>query len=121
MIARTLEWNLGDDQPAQRVGKKRPGRVKNGGMVKTGRARSRRRTAQALPGVKTKMVVEAARRDERGARPARGERKTQYTAIKIQRPLEVGDLQMHMANSHAGVDRGHTEGCVFDGYRLGHG
>ena len=30
--------------------------------------------------------------------------KTQNTAIKIQRPLQVGDLEMHVTNANSGVN-----------------
>src|ERR1019366_5776643 len=65
-----VERDRGDDQPAQRVGQKPPGRVENGGMVKAGGAGRRGRAAQALPGVEPEMVVVAAGRDEGGAGPA---------------------------------------------------
>src|ERR1700690_1118897 len=74
VVAGAFERDLGDDQPAQRVGEQRTGRVENGGMVKAGGAGGRRRAAQALPGVQAQMMVVAAGRDECGAGPAGGER-----------------------------------------------
>ena len=31
--------------------------------------------------------------------------KTEHAAIKRQRPVEIGDFQMHVADAHAGVNR----------------
>ena len=56
------------------------------------------------------MVVIAAGRDEGGAGPAGGQRETQHAAIEIERPLQVGDLQMDMADAHPGVDGGQAQG-----------
>ena len=76
VVAGAFERDLGDDQTAQRVGQKRPGRVQNRGMVKAGRAGRRWGAAQALPGVEADMVVVAAGRDEGGAGPAGGLRES---------------------------------------------
>lgn len=120
VIARTLEGDLGDDQPSQSIGQQPPGRVKNGGMVKTGRTRGRRGATEALPGIKSEVVVITAGRDERGAGPAGRELKTQHTTVKIERPLEVRDFQMDMADAHPGVDRGHLHGIFFEDVGLRH-
>src|SRR3974377_425627 len=55
VVAGALEWDLGDDQPAQRVSKKPPGRVEDGSMVKGGGTARRRLSAQALPDVHADM------------------------------------------------------------------
>ena len=68
VVARAVERDAGFDQPAERIGKRRARRVEDRDMVKAGRAGRRRRTAFALPGVQTDMVVIAAGRDEGGAR-----------------------------------------------------
>jgi len=63
----------------------------------------------------------AAGRDEGGAGPAGGQRETQHAAIEIERPLQIGDLQVHMPDAHAGVDGGHPQGFFLDLDGLGHG
>ena len=115
VVAGAFERNLGDDQPAQRVGQQLPGRVENGGMVKAGGAGGGRRAAEALPGVEPDMVVIAAGGDEGRARPAGGHRETQHAAIEIERPLQVGDLQVDMADAHPRIDGGQLQGVFFEG------
>ena len=66
------------------------------------------------------MMVTAGRY-EGGARPACGERKTQHPAVEIERPLQVGDLQMDMPDPHPGVDHGELQGLFLEGYWLAHG
>ena len=46
---------------------------------------------------------------------------TQHAAIEIERPLQIGDLQMDMADPHPGVDGGHAQGFFLDLDGLGHG
>ena len=66
------------------------------------------------------MVVVAASRDEGRAWPAGGEGKTQHPAIEIERPLQIGDLQMHMADADACVDGGQAQGFFLDLDGFGH-
>ncbi len=113
VVAGAFERDLGGDQPPQRVGQKPAGRVENGGMVKAGGAGGGRRAAAALPGVQADMMVVAAGRDEGRARPAGGHRETQHAAIEIERPLQVGDLEMDVADAHPRVDGGQLEGLFF--------
>src|SRR5580704_16542573 len=89
-------------------------------MVKPGGARRRRRAAAALPGVEPDMVVVAAGRDEGGAGPAGGQREAEHAAIEIERALEVGDLEVDMADPHAIIDGREGEGLVFERGWLGH-
>ena len=60
----------------------------------------------------------AAGRYEGGARPACGERKTQHPAVEIERPLQIGDFQMDMADPHPRVDGGELQGLFLEGYGL---
>ena len=64
------------------------------------------------------MMVIAARRYEVRTRAARGERKTQYPTIEIQRLLKVCDLQVDMPDPHPGIDGGHAQGFFLEGNRL---
>ena len=44
------------------------------------------------------MVVIAAGRDEGGAGPAGGQRESQHAAIEVERALQVGDLEVDVAD-----------------------
>jgi uncharacterized protein YwlG (UPF0340 family) len=92
-------------------------------MVKAGGALRRRRAAQAFPGVEAEMVVVAAGRDEGGTGAGGRDLKTQHAAIEIERPLQIGDLQVDMANPHPGIDGGQAQGVFghFGGFgHMGH-
>jgi hypothetical protein len=67
------------------------------------------------------MVVVAAGRDEVGAGPAGGQRKTQYAAMEIQGAVEIGDPQMDVPDPYPGVDGGQPQGHFPDLDRLAHG
>ncbi len=46
-----------------------------------------------------------ARRDERRLAPVTlRQRKAEHAAVKAQRPLQVGDLEMHVADADFGMD-----------------
>ena len=52
------------------------------------------------------MVMIVARRDERGLRAvARDQRKAEHAAIERQRPLDIGDFEMDMADAGLRIDR----------------
>ena len=63
------------------------------------------------------MVVVAAGRDEGRAGPAGGQRETQHAAVEIERALQVGDLQVDMADAHPRVDGGQAQGLFFERFR----
>src|SRR5580704_7238110 len=90
-------------------------------MVKPGGAGRRRRAAAALPGVEPDMVVVAAGRDEGGAGPAGGQREAEHAAIEIERPLQVGDFEVDVADLDPVVDGREARGRIFEGFRLVHG
>src|SRR5262249_49188030 len=98
-----------------------PGRVKNCSMVKTGAARRRGRSAQTLPRIEPKVMMIPSGRYEGRAGPTGGERKTQHPTIKIQRSLQVCNLQVDMANPHPWIDGGHLQRGIVDGLGLRHG
>ena len=75
-------------------------------MVQARGPRRRRRPAQALPGVQPDVVVVAARRDERRLRAVPlGDLEAEDAAVEPQRPLQVGDLQVDVADADLGIDR----------------
>ena len=68
--------------------------------------------AFALPGVEPDVVVIAAGRNERGARAqALLQLEAEHAAVKAERAIEIGDLEMDMPDPRAGDD----------GWILGHG
>src|ERR1700675_1348126 len=90
-------------------------------MVEPGGARRRRGASAALPGVQPDMVVVAAGRDEGGAGPAGGQRKSQHAAIEIERPLQVCDLEVDVADLDPVIDGGKAQSRIFERFRLVHG
>jgi hypothetical protein len=75
-------------------------------MIQTRRARWRRRTARAFPGVQPDVVMITACRDERCLRAEPlPQFKTEHAAIKFQRAFEVGDFEMDMADADGRVNR----------------
>ncbi len=52
------------------------------------------------------MVVIAAGRNERGAGARRCHFETEDAAIEVERPLQIGDLEVDVPDPHARVDRG---------------
>jgi hypothetical protein len=58
-----------------------------------------------MPRVQSNVMMIAARRDKRSLRAvALSEFKAEYVAVKLQRPSQVGHLQVNVANSDIGVD-----------------
>src|SRR5665213_916054 len=75
-------------------------------MIEAGRAPGRRLAPAAFPGVEPDVVVVAAGRDKGGLGAiALNELEAEDAAIKGERAVEIGDLEVDMANAHAGIDR----------------
>ena len=75
-------------------------------MVEAGRAGGRRRGAAAFPGVEPDVMMVAAGGDESGLLPqALHQLKTEHAAVERQRAIEIGDLEMHVADAYPGIDR----------------
>ena len=67
--------------------------------------------ALALPGIEADVVVVVAGGDERGVPAvARLELEAEHAAIEGERPLDVGDLEVGVADADARVDRPGQEG-----------
>ncbi len=65
------------------------------------------------------MMVVAAGGDEGRAGPAGGQLETQHAAVEIERALQIGDLQVDMADAHALVDGGQAQMPGFQASRNG--
>src|SRR5436309_13522534 len=89
----------------QRVRQRATGRVKDCGVKQPCGAGRWRMAAFAFPGVEPDVVVIAAGRNERRARTeALHELEAKHAAIKSERAVEIGDLEMNMPDSRAGND-----------------
>ncbi len=105
VVAGSVEFDAGRDQAPQGIAQRRPGGIEDRGMEQAGRAGRRRPSAKALPGIEADMVMIAACRDEgRLVTIGLHQGETQHTAIKVQRTLKVGDLQVDMADFCTGID-----------------
>ena len=75
-------------------------------MVQTRRARRRRRTARALPRIQPDvMMIAACRKKHRLLPVTLRHLEAQYIAIETKRAVEIGYLEMYMADADTGVDR----------------
>ena len=112
VVARAVELDAGRDQPPQRVRQGGPGRVEDRGVEQPRGAGRGRLAAEALPGVEADMVVVAAGRDEGGLGAVfLHQREAEHPAVEGERAIEVGHLQMDMADLRARVDG--AEGPAF--------
>lgn len=74
-------------------------------MVQSGRSRRRWGTIGTLPGVQTDVMVVAASRDKRSLiAVSLSKFKAQYVAVKSQRPFQIGNLQMNVADADPGIN-----------------
>lgn len=107
MIAGPVERDSRFQDTAEGVGQRMTRRIQDGDVVQPGCPRRRGRSPLALPGVQAEVMVVPSRRDERGlcAVPL-GQLEAKDAAVEPQRPLQVGDLQMDVADLHLRVDRG---------------
>jgi hypothetical protein len=105
VIGRAIERNLGCGQSAQGIGESSAGWIQNGEMKQAGAIRRRRGAAKTFPGIEADVVVIAARRNERSLLTiSLGQFETENAAIEAERALEVGDLQVDVAEANAGFD-----------------
>src|SRR3954447_8844778 len=106
VVAGPVQRDVRVDQPAQGVGQRRPGRVQHGEVVEPRPAGRRGRRAAALPRVQPDVVVVAAGRDEHGLLAvALRQPEAEHAAVEGQRAVEVGDLEVDVADPGPGIDR----------------
>src|SRR5207244_10018861 len=80
-------------------------RIQDGVVVETGGAGRRRAAPFALPGVEADVVVVAAGADEGGlVLPTAHDLEAENPAVEVQRPLDVGDLEVYVADPHLRLD-----------------
>ena len=113
VIAGAVERNAGLDHAMQRVRQRGAGRIKNRGVKQPRRSRRRRMAAFAFPGVQADVVVIAAGRNERRAgAQALHQFEAEHAAIKSQRAIEIGDLEMNMPDPRSRDDGRGFSGMV---------
>src|SRR6266566_2485360 len=115
MVGSAVERNAGRNETAERVRQRGARRIEDREMIEPGGPGRRRRSAQTLPGVERDVMMIAAGRDEGGAGSPLGELEAQHAAIEFQRPLEIGDFEMHVADPDPAIDRPRGQG--FAGFR----
>src|SRR4051812_8530276 len=90
----------------QRLGQRRAGGVADRGVVEAGRAGGGRRATAALERVQPEVVVIAPGGQERQLiADAAGDREAEDVAVEADGALEVGHLEMDVADLGAGIDR----------------
>ena len=120
VVAGAVELQAGIDHPLERVGKVTPRRVQERRVEQAGGAGRRRPAAGALPGVQSDMVVVAAGRQERRLPPVELlHLEPEHPGIEADRPVDVGHLQVDMADARSrrdgtDVDIGNGTGMVHD-------
>ena len=102
VVAGAVEFDAGRYHTLQRIGQLRARGIEDGEVIEAGAAGRRRLAARALPGVEADVVVVAAGGDERGlVAVALDQLEAQHVAIERQRAVDVGDLEVYVADAHA--------------------
>src|ERR1700688_3290601 len=111
MVGAAVERNAGRNETAERIRKRGARGIEDREMIEPRAVGRRRRPAETLPGIERDVVMIAAGRDEGGAvaAPLR-ELEAEHAAIEFQRPLEIGDLQMHITDPDPAIDRTRRRG-----------
>ena len=105
VVGRAIERHVRGQQTLQRIGQRGARRIQDRDVVQAGRAGWRRRAAFALPGIQTDVVMIAAR-GEKGRLVAEPllQLEPEHAAVEGERAVEVGHLQMHVADADVRVD-----------------
>ena len=81
-----------------------PGRIVDGEVIEPGRTALGRLATGALPGIEGDVMVIPARAQKRRGAHVVEQIEPERIAIERDRPIEIGDLQMHMADMGSGWD-----------------
>ena len=105
MIAGAIERNACRQHAMQCISQRGSRRINNCGVKQPRRSRRRRATTLALPGVEADVVVIAAGRNKGRARThPLHQLETEYAAIKAERTIEIGHLEMNMPDPRSRDD-----------------
>lgn len=108
VVGRAVDHDARGEHAVQRVRQRGAIRVKDRGVVESGRAGRGRTAAAAFPGVESDVVVVAAGGNERGLRAeALGDFEPEHTAVEGKGSVEVGDLEVDVTDADGGMERGH--------------
>ena len=108
VVGRAFERDAGGDEAAQGVGERGAVGIKNRGVVEAGGAGGGRGAAAAFPGVEADVVMVTAGGDERGLRAeALHEFEAEHVAVEGERAVEVGDLEVDVADADVRGECGH--------------
>jgi hypothetical protein len=106
VVGGAFEGNSSSHEAAQRVGKFGARRIENGKMIEARGLSRRRRTASALPSIQPNVMMIAASGQKGGAAPVKlRDLKAQDVAIESEGAIEIGDLQMDVADGDTGMER----------------
>src|SRR3954447_20715182 len=113
MVTRAGDWDTGIDDALDCICERAAVGIANRGGEEAGRARWRRRAALRLPRVQPEVVVVAARGDEgRLLAVAMLELEAEHAAVEVERAVDVGDLQVHVPDVHARIDRASVHAAI---------
>src|SRR4029453_15263819 len=105
MIACPCKRNVRLHQASKGLGQGGAGRIQNREMIKAGCALLRWRPIAAFPGIEPNVMMITARGNKRCFfAKALCELEPKNAAVKIERPLQISHLQMHMPDVHARTD-----------------
>src|SRR5256884_9644583 len=105
MIACALERNVRLHQASKSLRQGCAGRIQIREMIEAGCTLWWWRRVTALPSVKSDMMMITARGNKRRFfAVSLCQLKSENAAVKIERPLQISHLQMHMPDVHAWVD-----------------
>ena len=106
VVRRAVERDTCADQALKRVSQLRARWIENREMIESSGAWRRRRPAETLPRIQADMVMIPARRNEcRTSAVTLGELETEDAAVESQGALQICHFQVHMADSHVGMNR----------------
>src|SRR5439155_4797301 len=105
MIACPCQRNVRLHQASKGLGQSNAGRIQNREMIKAGCALWQRRPVSALPSVESDMMMITARGNKgRFVAVSLCQLKSENAAVKIECPLQISHLQMHMPDAHPRIN-----------------
>jgi len=95
------------NESLERIRKRRPRGIQDGNVIETGRSCRRWRASETFSRIQPDQVMIGAGRDQ-GCPRVKALRNLEAENITIERkrPLEIGNLEMDVANSRSRIDRG---------------
>lgn len=105
VIGGAIERDLMLDEAAQGIGERWAIGIEDGDVIEAGGAGRRWFAATAFPGVEADVMMITTSGDEgRAGAVALRELKAEHAAVEGERALQIGHLQMNVADANAGMD-----------------